>query len=794
MSKHGCLKLQPTRKPLAMIIAALCGSGFVSTPAVAQIDRGGARSADVDEMVVTATRREASVQELPFNIAAFDGATLERQRVTTLNDLSRIAPGMTVIDQGPRGASLMTVRGLNVRSIDASEFLDNTGGRTVATYLGDVPVYLDFKIKDLERVEVLLGPQGTLYGEGTLGGAVRYIPVAPDLYATTFDVHGDLYGVAHSKSMGYRAGAVINMPIVAGKLAFRGAYGYLDDPGFIDYPYVVKAAGVSNPEPDFEDPGAVAANLTRVRDADWEQTSSGRLALLWEASDAVSATFSYWFQEQRVGGRTVNHRDSFGTGHYESAARFLEPNDRETGLLSAEIGIDLGFAELTSATGWSNYELLGQRDQTDFLLDLAGVGATYHTFPQFAAFTRETADEDRFNEELRLVSKGAGKLGWIAGLFYNDYELNDSSHEYTPGFTGFLGADLETGDLEYYQVRRQTLTERAVFGEVSYDFTDRLQVTFGGRWFDYDLAHSGTFGLPFFDSVDVSSINSSDDGFLGKINASYDFTRNLMGYVTISEGYRVGGANAVAPCPDPLPEDQQLACALPDEIRIDPDTTRNFEVGVKSAWNDGNLVFNGAVYQIDWDDIQTLDVTANGAVWITANGGSAESRGLELALTARGLEGWAFTTSYAYNDAELTSDAPGLVGGADAFAGDRLSGAPKHQGSFQVSHMRQLRNGLSFDATYGLTATSDVLTKVGSRDNGETLGGYTVHRMSVGLSEGSWSAVIYADNLTDKYAESAVRLDPSYVRDAGDFALRRYYRNVIRPRTVGVEVRYSFGQ
>jgi outer membrane receptor protein involved in Fe transport len=436
---------------------------------------------------------------------------------------------------------------------------------------------------------------------------------------------------------------------------------------------------------------------------------------------------------------------------------------------------------------------LGQRDQTDLLLDLENIGATYHTFPQFAAYTRETAEEDRFNEELRLVSKGAGRLGWIAGLFYNDYELDDTSDEFTPGFTDFVGIAPETGDLEFYQARRQTLTERAVFGEVSYDLTDRLQVAFGGRWFDYELAQEAVYGLPFIDVVDASQMQSDDDGFLGKVNASYAFTNGVTGYVTVSEGYRVGGANAVAPCPDPLPQNQQLACALPHEIRIDPDTTRNFEVGVHSRWNDGNLVFNGAVYQIDWNDIQTADVTANGQLWITANGGSAESRGVELALSARGLDGWVFTTSYAFNDAELTADAPGLVGGADAFSGDRLAGAPEHQGSFEVAHVRQLRSGWDLDVSYGFTATSDLLTKVGGRDNGETLGGYTVHHLSVGIAQDVWSAVVYADNLTDKFAESAVRLDPSVTRDVGGFTLRRYYRNVFRPRTVGVEFRYRFG-
>jgi outer membrane receptor protein involved in Fe transport len=202
---------------------------------------------------------------------------------------------------------------LNVRSLDASEFLDNTGGRTVATYLGDVPVYLDFKIKDIERVEVLLGPQGTLYGEGTLGGAVRYIPVAPDLEEVQFDVRGDLYGVAHSKSMGYEAGTVINMPIVPGKLAFRGAFGYVDDPGFIDYPYLVQTPGVSDPEPDFGNSAAVSANLRREQDADWEHTSAGRLALLWDVSDSTSATFTYWFQDQQVGGRTSSKKTSLNS-------------------------------------------------------------------------------------------------------------------------------------------------------------------------------------------------------------------------------------------------------------------------------------------------------------------------------------------------------------------------------------------------------------------------------------------------------------------------------------------------
>ena len=142
--------------PLAAAVAALVGSSYAPTVAFAQ---GGVQ---IDEIVVTASRRETTVQELPFNIAAVSGDSLEQQRLTNLTELSRWVPGLTVVDQGPRASNLMTVRGLNVLSLNASEFLDNTSGDTVSTYLGEVPLYLDFRMTDLERVEVLIGPQGTL--------------------------------------------------------------------------------------------------------------------------------------------------------------------------------------------------------------------------------------------------------------------------------------------------------------------------------------------------------------------------------------------------------------------------------------------------------------------------------------------------------------------------------------------------------------------------------------------------------------------------------------------------------
>ncbi len=771
---------RPAVRPLTAAVAAALGPGIVL-----------AQGQPLEEVIVTASRRATTVQELPFNIAAITGDTLERQRLTRLTEFARWVPGLTVVEQGPRDAELMTVRGLNVRSLNAGEFLGNTSGETVASYLGEIPLYVDFRMKDLERVEVLIGPQGTLYGAGTLGGAVRYIPTAPSTESVSFEAHGSLFSLAHSSGTGYDADFTVNVPIIDDRLAFRAAIGYYDDPGFIDYAYLVREPGVSNPQPDLTDPADVAANLRRVDDADWQQTTSGRLALLWEASDSVSATLSYYFQDMEVGARTINHRHAFGTGPYESAHRVLEPNDRKNQLLSLEVVADLGFAELTSATGVSDYDQTGQRDQTDLLLDF---GFGYETFPTFTAFTRENLTEKRLNQELRLVSTGNGPWGWIVGLFYNDFDLDATSEEFTPEYPEFaFGVTPPRGDLEYLQLTTQNLTEQAIFGEASYQVTDRLRIAFGGRFYEFEDDVSIQVDFPFFDDGTFDANVADDSGFLGKLNASYDFNDNLMGYATLSEGYRMGGVNPIEPCPTPIPPNQ-TACTMPDEVLYEPDRTTNFELGVHGTWRGGDLTVNAAVFHIDWKDIQTLARTAIGSMPITVNGNDARSRGLEVAVQNRIGERWQLSTTYAYTDAKLTDDAPGLVDGADAVDGDRLSGTPEHQGSVYLGYFRPLANGLMLEAGYGFTFSSDVYTKVGLRNDGEVLGGYTVHNLSVGLSRDNWSATLFADNLTDKFAETGVRQDPSFIRNVNGFDLRRYYRNVLRPRSVGLEFRYRFGE
>ncbi len=770
----------------------------------------------LEEVIVTATRRAASVQDIPLNITALGSDLIERERLTNFAELARRVPGMIVVDQGPRSSNTLTIRGLTTDSIAAPDQTNNTGG-TVATYIGEIPFYVDLRLNDMERIEVLRGPQGTLYGAGTLGGAVRYIPNKPQSDGIGVELRGDVFSLSQSDSLGYDGGGTINIPIIEDRLAVRASIDYLDDPGFIDYNFLVREPGVSNPQPNFNDPADVQANLRRKEDANTNETLSGRLAVRY-TGERVDGTLTYHFQDSEIGARQINHKEAFGTGDYESAMRFLEPNDRENELLSLEIIADLGFAELTSATGYGEYTENGQRDQTDLLYTL---GYGYEYFPSFAAFTREDSEEQTFTQELRLVSTSDGPWNWIVGAFYSDFEQDSQSREFTPGYDQFLvdigdGLQLRPDDLEYIEVFKDEFKEYAAFGELGYRITDAWQVTVGARWYKFENESSGGFDTPLYNTVLLGAPQDAIDPALGfndvddddviyKFNTSYDVNDDMMVFATVSEGYRLGGLNAVPECPDPLPPGQNV-CVLPSELLIKSDTTTNYELGLRSTWLDNSLVLNGSLFLVEWDDVRVADVTTFGQAAISTNGGSAESMGLELEAQYRITDNLSLMGSYAYTKAELTDDALCLLGGdpADpqgcldspddvtAFDGDRLPATPEHQGFLALNYVFELSGGSRVDLDWSATYSSDILTKVGERNFGESLDGYAVHNASATWFNEGLAISLYADNLLDEYAETGVRGDRADIGQFADFDSRRFFTNVLRPRQVGVRLVYNF--
>ena len=784
--------------------------------------------------VVTATRIEEPLQEVPMSISAVTGADIERRAIENLTELARWTPGLTVVDQGTRGSNAIIVRGLNTDSLNGSEATGNNYNNGVATYLGDIPLAVDLRLRDIERVEVLLGPQGTLYGAGTLAGAVRYLPRRPDTGRRTLEVRGDLFGLAHGGAPGADAGLTFNVPLVAGRLALRGVVDRFAGPGFIDYDYLLRTPGVSEPEPDPSDPEAVAANLRREPDANTEDTLSARLSLLWDATPNLSALFAYHLQDQRVGGRQINHAASFDTGRYVSAHRYLEPNDRKNELLSLELSWALGGAALTTAAGYSRFSEQGQRDQTDLLIQAFGIGGllpgTYpglaraqaldpgvtaadltSGFRTFSAYTREDGREERLNWETRLVSTGEGPWRWVGGVFFNRYDSRGTSFEYAPGLTEFSGiTPMLDGrpvsePVEYYSLGRQDVEERALFGEISRDLGDRLRVTAGGRWFGYGIATGNLTEFPYTPLYNspYGDFESDDSGVLFKGSVSFRVDDETNVYFTRSEGYRIGGGNNYRVCSDeeialledadPANDPPQSGCIFADQALIRPDTTTNYEVGLRRSWNDERVAVSGTLFQVDWSDIQVAGLTPYSAEPITLNGGGAVSRGVEIASAVGATSALRFRGSWSYTRAELSVDSPGLLdGGADAFRGDRLPGAPRQQGSLVASWAALVGDAVAFDLQYGYSYVGDVLTRIGMRAGGEVLPAYDIHNVSASLSKDAWTLTFYADNVFDEYAVTGVRQTPDLIGPTEDgFRSRRYFANVLAPRRIGVRMRYT---
>ncbi len=779
----------------------------------------------IEEVVVTASRREESVRDIPINITAVSDTMIEELRLDGIAEIARYVPGLTVIDRGPRDEKPdILVRGLNTTGLGPGYESD-----TVAIYFSEIPLEVDFKPIDMERVEVLIGPQGTLYGQGTLGGAIRYIPKKADFQSFSADLRTETYKNSESDEFSYDVGLTLNVPLVEDVLAVRANIDQLDDEGFIDYPFVVRQSGVSNPQPDFSNPADVRANLRGVDDANGEEATSMRVNLRWQPAENWDINLWYNKQENDTEGRTLSHELAFGTGPYESGLRYEEPNYFENTLEAIEINADFGWVKATAVYGETEYEEVGQRDQTDLLLDFE---YGYEFFPTFSSFTREIVEEETETLEIRLASQHAGPISWVVGYFENELSEFGTSEEFTPGFDQFAvdnfgGVQLRPDSLEYFSIDDTVEEESALYGEVTYAITNSLDVTVGYRSYEFKADSTSGFGLPLFETVFLGepqdSINvdlgdpnkGSDDGELFKFNVSYDIEEVGLLYATYAEGYRNGGVNSVPLCtPDQIVSGSQQLCALADEILIDPDTIDSYEIGFKGLMLDNTLSLNLAAYFIDWDDLQVAETTVNGSLPITGNGSAAESKGVEMSGRWVMDENWQFSWTYAYTNAELVEDAPGLVGPFTALDGARLPGHAEHQGTFNVTYSSVLGNNIEVDVNYGIVYMGDVYNIPGGDDDplvddmgnpgdrgGEAIDSYDVHHLAATFTRDRWRVQAYIDNLWDEEYVTGTRTSRRFLQDErrgpgnsiNGFTLRSYGNYIGLPRNYGVRFTYSFG-
>jgi iron complex outermembrane recepter protein len=751
---------------------ALTVAGAVAL-ALAAAAAGAETATPLGEVFVTAQKRAESLADIPMSVSVLPGEALERQQVQDFKDLVSLVPGLS-INTTTAGITRLTMRGIN------------TGGvaTTVGVYVNDVPfgsssglangaiLSGDFDTFDMNRIEVLRGPQGTLYGASSLGGVIKYVTNEPSTdgfegraRATVEDVEGG--------GTGYAFTGVVNIPM-SETFAIRASGFYRSDEGFVD------SIG-NNPLPFILDPGVIIEDGTRVdEDFNSVETSGGRLSALLQPSEDFSLTLTALFQDIDSEGSNLFEADPVTLeplyGGFVASRYHPEYTDVEYRVYSATLDWDFGAVSLQSVTSYSEFSDTFQRDAT--LVPLGGLPvaqlATLVYGAPLGALLNQVTSTDKFTQELRLVSPESDAFEWLVGAYYTDEDSGIDPQTYTlvdPGTetpAAGIPALAEGGLVSTYE-------EIALFANATWHLTERFDLSFGGRWSDNDQEATQvlTIGLPpelGGGTAVFDGLTSSESPFTWSVSPRYEFSDTTSVYARVATGFRPGGPNVLPPG------------SPPELATYDADELTSYEIGLRAGNSDGTFALDVAAYFLDWDDIQLF--ASIGGVGVNANGGTAESKGLELTATARS-GGFTATFTGAYIDAELTEDTDPVVGGLD---GDSLPWVPEWTLGVGADYEWNVFGDGTAYVGGQVSYTGDQTTDFSIRDAGGsivTADNYTTLDLRTGIVNGKWSIELYGKNVTDE--EGLTDINTTLVYPNGAYGV-----GVIRPRTIGLAVGVRF--
>ncbi|MDK1030261.1 MAG: TonB-dependent receptor [Anaerolineae bacterium] len=758
----------------------------------------------LEEIIVTAKKREQNLQDIAGSIQAIGSEELSKSIVNGFDDYARMVPSLSVMNSGG-GQTQIALRGVLAARFNHAQPQSRS---TMGMYLGDIPISTsafnpDVGLVDIERIEILRGPQGTLYGASAMSGAIRIIPKAPNMDEFEGEINLSA-GFTDGGDNSYIVKGVVNIP-VSDSFAVRASGYYIEKGGYID--------NVFSGEENYND----------------EESFGGRLSALWNVTDSVSLDALVMFHELQADGRPdeyvpgnplnsvgLNSGGSLIASPFESQAQWTVDNEREIiktindpfddeyYILGLTANVDLDWGLFTSVTSYYDRDFENTLDDQQRTRDALGayqagfyVPGAGENAPLSSVFINSSKME-QFAQELRISSSGDNSFQWLAGLFYMDQNRTFDQTQEMPGLDtllNFFGIGAEQGfvwgslpDNVFTGAQTIDTEQWALFGEATLAFGSRQQFEFtaGLRWFNYDQKADIFFSGIANDGVTQLNEKTSESGVSPNFVLKYIASDDVNVYASAAKGFRIGGLN------DPIPLAGVFGSACASDLEslgltslqnsFESDELWNYELGMKSTLNEGKVRLNTALFYIDWKDVQTQAFLPCGFQTLT-NDADLISKGVEVELLAQASESLSLNLGISYTDAELNGDSQILA----AEDGARAPYVPKWLIYAGFDFTRPL-NILGGDKLYYIRADLQYTSNSYSEFSNTfvlprvELPSHTSGNIYIGLIDSKWEAALFIKNVSDERIVTGFDADR---RQPSTFS-------IARPRTVGFDVKFRF--
>ena len=788
----------------------------LASPAAAQTASEDAAQAanqpddsQADVIIVTATKRDSTIQDVPFSINAQTEEDIQRANASTLEDISRNVAGLAVQNVGP-GQSTVAIRGVSAGQIAR----DQAGVKEqVGVYLDESVISLslftpDLDLFDLNRIETLRGPQGTLFGSGSVGGTLRYITNQPRLGRTEGLVEANINTVDESDVGGHIKGA-INLPL--GDTAAIRVVGYYQKfAGFID---AKGPAGEKN-----------------INDG---KRVGGRIALLWEPTPELKITPRVVYQEVEADGFAREEVFNLFANELSTTRPQIDLGDREQYLLLKEkfkdetliadftASYDFGSVGLTSVSTYIKRDILVSRDAsalTGSISDDIGLPDAAVLLPSNLL---DTTNLKTWTQELRLGSTGSGPFQWVFGGFYSDVSRDYLQTLPTPGYSSYIGIPASMAaangfpnlDSPYNSQVPFDIKQKAVFGEASYDF-GQFKLTAGGRYYSFEEERDFTSGGVFGNQDNIKDEGTKSSGFSPRAIVTWEPNRNLSVNAQVAKGFRLGGVNDplnLPLCDNGVPGGPDAALYGPFAGEFDDETLWNYEAGVK--YQKRGITFNAAAFYTDIKNLQINVAAGSCSSRVSINAEKAHTMGVEAEFSVRPVTGLELSVAGSVLEAEFdTTLQEPLATRTGIRDGNRLPGVPKFQVAGTATYGQRFRENADWNITASVQRVGSRFTRAADQENnprtyiyngsgGADFGGipvgaatvvdqklpaYTLVNLSTGVEfDSGLSLALYANNVFDKSPKL------SFDEERGGRARLGFH--VGQPRTIGLTIRQAFG-